>query len=202
MAKGFVYFCGYSKEVKIGKSKRTPKRMRELNGANPNEVQLYAEVVSFNMDELERRLHEHFKYCRKPGKREWYALNMELQYLIIGLQAIKYPTDLDVGMILGEFKARLNPIADNPTLYRHTRSLELSQQELWALSYAVRSLGMHNYPIFHERYMDAKMLVSKLLDGQVPMFIRKGNEPLKLAIAEIEPPMPAPHLIEAIDEAA
>lgn len=184
MTRGFVYFAGHGKEIKIGKSKNPKQRMTELNGGNPRDIILYAQVATADYGDLERRMHEHFSECRI--KREWFTLSHELRFVISELMKNLYPTELDLGIIIGEYTSYKHPIADNASLYRHTRSLELREQELWALSYAIRSLGMHNYPAFQDRYAEARQLVVPLLDNEVPMFIRKGSEPLEMATVKIE----------------
>lgn len=200
MAKGFVYFCGYRKEVKIGKSAKPSSRIAQLNGANPEEVKLYVFVETADMGNLENQLHQHFRYCRKPGKREWYTLNHELRFIIGTLSIFANPSELQLGVIMGQYHAYQNPVADNPTLHRHSRSLELREQELWALSYAVRSLGMHNYPAFQERYNEARQLIAPLTALEAPLFIRKGNEPLRMEVAEIETdPIPLVNINDSAD---
>lgn len=184
MTRGFVYFAGHGKEIKIGKSIHPEKRIADLNGANPKEILLYAQVETADMGALEHQMHQHFKDCRI--KREWFTLTHELKFIVSSLMLKIYPTELDLGIIMGEYKVYQNPIADNPSQYRHTRSLELSQQELWALSYAVHSLGMHDYPAFQERYREAQRLVMPLLSNEVPLFIRHGSDPLRMEIVEIE----------------
>lgn len=202
MAKGFVYFGGYGREIKIGKSIKPKARIDHINGANPNDVALYVVVASSNMHDLEQRMHQHFKYCRKPKKREWYALTPELQFVIMGLSKLVYATEFDLGVIFGEYKAYQNPIADNPTLYRRSKSMELAQEDLWAKDYAIRSLGMHNYPTFQERYAEAKAMIDELLPGELPMFVRKGSEPLTMAVALIEETLPPPTNVAATETEA
>lgn len=176
MSYGYVYFGGYGNAVKIGKSNTPKKRITNLNTANPDNVKLYAAVATFNMDGLEKQMHDHFKYCRRPGKREWYNLTGELKSVIEYLMNYPTATELELGYALGNYKGQLEGHdelrAEARTMKRTIALADLRQREQWAQGYALRSLNFWQYPIFQFRYNEAMTAMATLPTGEAPIFIR------------------------------
>lgn len=181
MAEGYVYFGGYGSSIKIGKSIKPRVRIANLNTANPNNVKLYAVVATADMGTLEKKMHKWFEDARKPGKREWYYLTAELQYLCNQLAILENPTELDIGITLGTFQS----YAAAQTQYINriaslNRSLELAnhrQREHWAQHYALKSMKFWQYPLFQRRYDEAMAYMATLPSGDAPVFItdKDGN---------------------------
>lgn len=77
--------------IKIGVAKDVLRRKRELQTANPNELEVFC-VWHVNDDfsayEIEKYLHERFADCRKCG--EWFEENAVIGYLRHG--TLKVPT--------------------------------------------------------------------------------------------------------------
>lgn len=192
MTIGFVYFAGYDNVVKIGISIKPKQRMSGLNTSSPGVVSLYVKVQTANMEVLEKRLHHHFAEQRLPKKREWFSLNDELTMLINNLQAVQTATEYDVGRFLTMY-AQLEAITKYQDVVRqleqtkrHAALLTCSQQELWAIEYAARSLGMMDFGIFQERYNEAKQHIATLANDEAPIFIRKADGQLTMVAATDE----------------
>lgn len=176
MAQGYVYICGYDNVVKIGKSSQPDKRIANLNTANPKEIQIYMIVECLDMDLVESRMHKYFDKAHVKG--EWYELTSEMKYLIRGIQAIKDATEFDIGVLLGQYSAG---VAENMLIknleaarvenWRHAMA-DLIQRKLWALEFAVTSLGLTDFQMFRQRLSEAQTIIDTLPDGTIPMLIR------------------------------
>ena len=71
---GYVYlFSMDSNKYKIGISTNPAKRIKSINAANPEHVELIHTIPTDNMEQLELMLHEHFKDKRLNG--EWFGLD-------------------------------------------------------------------------------------------------------------------------------
>ncbi len=189
MTQGYVYLCGYEDMVKVGLSVKPDKRMEQLNTSSPKLIELYVKIESQDMEKLERRLHILFDDDKMPGKREWFTLSANIKAFIMHLKAVEFPTDFDVGLFIGIYRS-LDAITEHERTVkqltaskRHAASLELAQQELWAIEHAVTSLGIRLYPAFQERYNEAKELLATLGPDESPIFIRKSDGELTVAPA-------------------
>jgi excisionase family DNA binding protein len=76
----YVYFIRRGDFVKIGKAGNVEKRLRALQAANPEPLELLATVYDDNGHALERELHRKFAALRTTG--EWFRLESELAEFI------------------------------------------------------------------------------------------------------------------------
>lgn len=176
MTEGFVYICGYDTVVKIGKSIEPVKRISNLNTANPKEVLMYMAVECLDMNTVESRMHKYFEPAHLKG--EWYELTSEMKFLISGIQAISKPTEFDIGVLLGQYTAGAAMSAMNKdhesTVATNWRNMvaDLVQRKLWALEFAINSLGLTDFQMFNQRLSEARAVIDELPDGVIPMLIR------------------------------
>ncbi len=69
-----VYFIHTGEFIKIGIARDVQHRMRQLQGSNPQDMEL---IACFDGSrELEERLHDRFKHCRHRG--EWFHATPEI----------------------------------------------------------------------------------------------------------------------------
>ncbi|THI87138.1 MAG: GIY-YIG nuclease family protein [Nitrospira sp. CG24A] len=72
-----VYFVidRSSSQIKIGRSKDVPKRVRTLQTGNPNPLELMGWVLSGHDTSTERTLHK--RYGAKRGSGEWFSITQD-----------------------------------------------------------------------------------------------------------------------------
>jgi|CXWL01.1.fsa_nt_gi hypothetical protein len=76
-----VYFVieRKSKNIKIGRSARIPKRLAQLQTGNPNKLELMGWIAPEDDNGTERVLHERYKEKRVPeGGKEWFAISQDV----------------------------------------------------------------------------------------------------------------------------
>ncbi len=176
MTQGFIYFAGYDKTIKIGKSITPNQRISALNTANPNTIQLYAYIEVLDMDALEPRIHSYFSPAHIKG--EWYELTSEMRYLIIGLQSIKNPTEFDIGTLLGQYTKEA-ALAMMETNYNNSMAAKWQRQiadgirrKLWALEYTIQSLGLTDFAMFRDRLTEVAAVIDTVPEGKTPLLMR------------------------------
>lgn len=175
MTAGHIYFAGYKSVIKLGKSIRPKKRIANINGANPNTINLYVSVATADMTALESRLHAHFAHCRREGKREWYNVTHELRSVVAALMQLEAPTEFDLAWIMGSYHVNVDLSrqfgAEVSTFRRLLISAEHRQIEQWAQSYAIGAMKFSQYPAYMFRYNEAMEYLKTLEPGEVPVFI-------------------------------
>lgn len=181
MSAGFVYFCGYDNNVKIGKSIDPEGRVDAHNGSNPNEIKLLAVVKSADMGALETKLHKYFKREMVWGKREWFARSATMNKLIDFINRTRNASDFDIGVFLGmvdatESTALYDSAVDEiAVLKRHIAVLAEKQRELWVLDGVIQSLNLRTYPVFQDRYVALKTQMEDVDEDEAPVFIWKSD---------------------------
>ena len=92
MSQKKVYIAKSGEYYKIGISDNPPERIKQLNTASPERIQLVSEYKSVNAVAAEKRLHKSLRHYRKNG--EWFALTPKMFNLLMCVSA-----DMDIDMI-------------------------------------------------------------------------------------------------------